>query len=178
MMQLDFKRYINKEDNTNFYIKLFTVPGLRFMYFFRVCNKYKARHPLGLIARFCFKRMQVKYGYQIPHTCKIGKGLFLGHFGNIVINQNSVIGENCNIAQGVTIGHVSRGKRKGSPLIGDRVWIGANAVIVGNVIIGDNVLIAPLTFVNFDIPDNAVVIGNPGKIVNYNGSNGYVNNLA
>lgn len=120
----------------------------------------------------------MKYGYQIPHTCQIGKGLFLGHYGNIVINQNSIIGENCNIAQGVTIGHVSRGKRKGSPIIGNRVWIGANAVVVGKVVVGDDVLIAPLTFVNFDIPDNAVVIGNPGKIVNYNGSSGYVNNLA
>ncbi len=63
----------------------------------------------------------------------------------------------------------------GCPVIGDRVWIGANAVVVGRITIGDDVLIAPLSFVNFDVPDKAVVAGNPAKIINYNGSEGYVN---
>jgi serine O-acetyltransferase len=59
----------------------------------------------------------------------------------------------------------------------DRVWIGANAVVVGKITIGNDVLIAPLTYVNFDLPDKAVVAGNPAKIVNYNGSFGYVNDI-
>ena len=57
------------------------------------------------------------------------------------------------------------GKRAGAPVIGDFVWMGTNSVIVGGIKIGNDVLIAPGSFVNFDVPDNSLVIGNPGKIV-------------
>lgn len=59
----------------------------------------------------------------------------------------------------------SQGKRMGVPSIGDNVVMNANAVVVGGVKIGNNVLIAPNAFVNFDVPDNSIVIGNPGKII-------------
>ncbi|ARS36169.1 serine O-acetyltransferase [Pontibacter actiniarum] len=176
MLKCDSHRYIKKGENKSLR-KVLGGPGVRFMYLFRMCNIYGALHPLGVIARFFFRRMQVKYGFQIPHTCKIGSGLFLGHYGSIVINQHAVLGENCNVAQGVTVGHVSRGAKKGSPIIGNRVWIGANAVVVGNVKIGNDVLIAPLSFVNFDVPDHAVVVGNPAKIVSMKGSEGYIKNV-
>lgn len=102
----------------------------------------------------------------------------MGHFQNIVLNQNVIVGENCNIAQGVTLGSESRGRRKGCPIIGDRVMIGINSVVVGNIKIGDDVLIGPCTFVNFDVPPNSLVLGSPGKIVsNVKGSKGYVNKI-
>ena len=65
----------------------------------------------------------------------------------------------------MTIGFERRGKRMGNPTIGDRVWIGSHAAIVGNVKIGNDVLIAPGAYVNFDVPDNSIVLGNPGKII-------------
>lgn len=86
---------------------------------------------------------------------EVGKGFYLGHFGMIVINGEVKIGDNCNINQGVTIGAENRRKRKGVPVIGNRVWIGASSVVVGRISIGNNVLIAPLTYVNFDVPDNS-----------------------
>jgi serine O-acetyltransferase len=96
---------------------------------------------------------------------KLG-GCYLGcgHEGGIIINQGAVIGSNSNIAVGVVIGAELRGKRKGVPIIGNNVWIGANAVIVGRITIGNNVMIAPNSFVNFCVPDNSIVVGNPGKI--------------
>jgi serine O-acetyltransferase len=169
----DFPRY-RKNSNSNLRSFLFS-PGARFMFTIRGCQFFSKYNPMGFIFRFWNKQMQVKYSIQIFHTCKIGKGLFMVHYGNIVINNKSVVGENCNIHQGVTIGNVNRGKKEGCPTIGDRVWIGTNAVVVGGITIGDDVLIAPLSFVNFDIPDKAVVAGNPAKIINYNGSEGYVN---
>ena len=83
----------------------------------------------------------------------------------MIIHPDAKLGKNINIGTGVTIGMENRGKRKGAPTIGDNCWIGTNAVIVGNIKIGSDVLIAPLTYVNFDVPDHSIVIGNPGKII-------------
>jgi serine O-acetyltransferase len=143
----------------------------------RACQYFNKFNPLGIIFRIWNKLLKVKYGLQFNHICKIGKGFYMAHYGNIIINSNVKIGENCNVAQGVTLGNTKRGKKIGNPTIGNRVWIGANAVVVGGILVGDDVLIAPLTFVNFDVPDNAVVVGNPAKIISYNGSEGYINNI-
>ena len=86
------------------------------------------------------------------------------------------MGKNINLSTGVTIGQENRGKRKGAPTIGNNVWIGPNAVIVGKITIGDDVLIAPLTYVNFDVPSHSIVIGNPGKIIHQdNATEEYIN---
>lgn len=100
----------------------------------------------------------------IPWSCKIGPGFYIGHLGRVIINPAAVIGRNCNISTGVTIGMIPVGRRAGTPRIGDRVWIGTNAVIVGGIEIGDDVLIAPGAFVNVDVPSGATVIGNPGVV--------------
>lgn len=109
-------------------------------------------------------RTRVKTGIQIPVGTKIGLGMRILHFGTIVVNPYAVIGKNFNIAQGVLIGD-SEGKNAGVPTIGDNVYCGANSIIIGNAKIGNDVLIAPGAFVNFDVPDNSIVIGNPGRII-------------
>ncbi|MNY28285.1 Maltose O-acetyltransferase [compost metagenome] len=94
-----------------------------------------------------------------------------------MINPKAKIGKNCNIAQGVTIAQANRGKNEGVPIIGDEVWIGPNAVIVGKITIGNNVLIAPNAYVNTDIPDNSIALGNPATISQkMNATEGYINN--
>jgi hypothetical protein len=77
-----------------------------------------------------------------------------------LINSKTIIGENCYLSHNITIGETKRGKLKGSPTFGKKVWIGPGAVIVGSVVIGDNVLIAPLCYVNIDVPSNSIVMGN------------------
>ena len=109
-------------------------------------------------------RTRVKTGIQILVGTKIGLGMRILHFGTIVVNPYAVIGKNFNIAQGVLIGN-SEGKNAGVPTIGDNVYCGANSIIIGNAKIGNDVLIAPGAFVNFDVPDNSIVIGNPGRII-------------
>lgn len=98
---------------------------------------------------------------ELPANLKVGPGLFLGHPYCITINSEAVIGSNVNIHKGVTIGIENHGKRKGTPVIGDRVWIGVNSTVVGKIVIGNDVLIAPNTFVNCDVPSHSIVIGNP-----------------
>lgn len=172
----DVKRYIKPGDSGCWNVILFH-PPCRFMITLRACQIFNKFNFLGIIFRIWNKSLKVKYGLQFNHKCSIGKGFYMAHYGNIVINSNVKLGENCNIAQGVTLGNTKRGKTIGNPTIGNRVWIGANAVVVGCVTIGDDVLIAPLTFVNFDVPNSAVVAGNPAKIMSYKGSEGYINNI-
>lgn len=159
----DCFRYMGSDSFISILKCLYFCHGFRFTFFMR-----KARHGFILIRPFyilCYKILKVLYGFQITYNTDIGAGFYLGHFGMVIINGATKIGNNCNINQGVTIGAENRGKRKGTPTIGDKVWIGANSVIVGNISIGNNVLIAFLSFVNFDVPDNSIVIGNPGRII-------------
>ena len=157
-------------------------PGFRFTYHLRHVAHYAAsRRGLGLIP-YVWHRLQLhhfrfRFGYDISPTTAIGPGFYIGHFGMLVISPFAVIGRNCNINQGVTIGATSRGSRLGAPTLGDRVWVGANAVIVGKITIGSDALIAPGAFVNVDVPENAVFLGNPGKVVAHTGSAGYVSRI-
>lgn len=140
----------------------------------------KTQDASNIISRVFYKlklnKISKKTSIQIPSSVKIGEGFYIGHLGRIIINPKVVLGKNINIATGVTIGQENRGKRKGVPAIGDNVWIGTNAVIVGNITIGNDVLIAPLSYVNFDVPDHSIVIGNPAKIIERkNATEGYIN---
>ena len=126
--------------------------------------------------RIMYRLICESHGMEISRTACIGKGLYIGHPYNITINGKATIGEFCNIHKGILIGQENRGKRKGVPVIGNRVWIGINAAIVGNVHIGDDVLIAPNSYVNCDVPDHSIVFGNPCVIKHKdNATEGYVN---
>ena len=131
-----------------------------------------------LICKVLLKHYRERYGLEILPKTQIGKGLYLGHAFNITINPNAVIGENCNIHKGVVIGQINRGNKKGAPIIGNKVWIGINAAIVGKITIGDEVLIAPNSYVNVDVPSHSVVFGNPCVIKHRdNATEGYINNI-
>ena len=171
----DLYRYYGEKGEGLLY-RLFRLPEIKFICAFRAYQTTK--NPiLKLYRLFILQRISRKTNIQISHRATIGEGFYIGHCGRIIINPNAVLGKNINIATGVTIGQENRGKRKGSPTIGDNVWIGTNSVIVGNIKIGNDVLIAPLSFVNFDVPDHSIVIGNPGKIIHRkNATEGYINN--
>ncbi|MBR5847942.1 MAG: serine acetyltransferase [Bacteroidaceae bacterium] len=158
--------------------RIFPPPQLKYLRVLRKAQYYRTRNKLFYFYYVCRLIFLSRFTYiQIPIPTKIGLGLYIGHYGPIIINPKAVLGKNINIAVGVTIGQENRGKRVGAPVIGDNVWIGSNAVIVGNIAIGNDVLIAPNSYVNFDVPDHSVVIGNPGKIIpKEKATDGYVNN--
>ena len=132
------------------------------------------KHIYRLLYRVYSKRRFI----EIPRDVKIGPGLYIGHPNSITINSEVVIGSNCNIHRGVTIGRENRGTRKGAPTIGNNVWIGINSTIVGEILVGDDVLIAPNTYINCDIPSHTVVFGNPCQIKERNNATeGYINSV-
>jgi serine O-acetyltransferase len=181
LVKSDLYRYTGRTDRSAFNSAYREHPGFRFTWHLRNVAWYSSRkRSLGLLPylwhRNRYQHYRFKYGFDISPTTRIGRGFFLGHFTGIVISPASVIGANVNINQGVTLGATSRGKNPGSPTLEDRVWVGANAVIVGKITIGSEALIAPGAYVNFDVPPKAIVLGNPGKVVSHNGSAGYINN--
>lgn len=124
------------------------------------------------------KHLQTKYGLELGCGNNIEPGLYLGHAYGITVNPRARIGKNCNLHKGCTIGQENRGKRAGCPTLGERVWVGAHSTIVGNVTVGDDVLIAPNTYVNRNIPSHSIVIGSPCRIMNkINATDSYVGNL-
>lgn len=152
-------------------------PELKYIALFRKaeCTKFK---PLKMYYIVLLKLMSFRTQIQIPARTKIGAGFYLGHTGTVIINPEAELGCNMNVAAGVTIGMENRGARKGAPKFDGKCWIGANAVVVGNVHIGEDVLIAPLSFVNFDVPAHSVVVGNPAKIIHKeNATEDYICNI-
>ena len=122
----------------------------------------------GTFHKFCalfykweLRKLSYKTGFQIPpNTC--GKGLTVWHWGTIIINSKAVIGDFCTLNAGVLIGHKEEGLP--APRIGKNVFIGSGAKIIGDIRIGDNVVIAPNSVVTKDITDG-VIIGGINKIL-------------
>jgi serine O-acetyltransferase len=155
--------------------------GFRYTFWLRACkSSYQFLISRVLLFPFCYcmyRHYTYKFGCQIPFVTEIGEGFFMSHLIGTVINRKALIGKNVNVSHHVTIGQTNRGKRKGVPVIGDGVYIGTGAVIIGNVRIGNNVSIGANAVVVDDVPDNAVVVGIPAKIISYNGAKGYVNRV-
>lgn len=149
----------------------------RFLKCFRKCQ-FSSNNFFSFFNRFFFRKIKQKLNIEIYGKTSIGKGLYIGHPYGITINDGAIIGDNCNIHRGVLIGQENRGKRKGTPIIGNNVWIGINAAIVGKITIGDDVLIAPNSFVNCDVPPHSIVFGNPCVVKHKeNATEAYINNL-
>jgi len=119
-----------------------------------------------LVKRFS----EIINGITIHPQATIGEGLYLGHGGSIYIGGSAVLGKNCNISQEVTIGIAGRGDRRGTPKIGDRIYIGAGAKLFGPIQIGIDVAIGANAVVTKSLPDRAVAVGIPARIISYEGS--------
>ena len=171
----DLYRYYGEEGET-LPKRLLRPVELKYIALYRRANGCKFK-PLKMYYTLKLKLMSNKTYIQIPARTKIGEGFYIGHSGRVIIHPEAELGNNVNVGTGVTIGYENRGERKGAPKVSDKCWIGANSVVVGNITIGEDVMIAPLTFVNFDVPPHSIVIGNPAKIIHKeNATEGYVCN--
>jgi serine O-acetyltransferase len=122
------------------------------------------RFPLKLVLFCANKFCEVCMQMCISPRATIGEGLYIGHIGGVIISQFAVIGKNCDIGHRVTIGVPALG-RPGAPTIGDRVYIGNGATLVGKIRIGNGARIAANSLVIDDVPEGASVMGVPGRII-------------
>lgn len=119
--------------------------------------------PFKLLYRLLDLPVQLLFGISISSNSEIGPGFYIGHFGGIVVHGR--LGANCSIGQGVTIGAKGGGRSDGYPHIGDDVYLGAGAMVIGRVRLGDGVLVGANTVVVQDVPDRCRVVSAPARIL-------------
>lgn len=123
------------------------------------------RIPLGIVHLLMSKVAEMLTGITIGVSAKIGRRLTIEHSGAIVVHGNAVLGDDCTIRQGVTIGNRRLDDPFGAPILGHRVNVGAGAKILGRVRIGDDAEIGANAVVLKDVPAGAVAVGVPARIL-------------
>ncbi len=143
---------------------LFLYPGVRAIIMYRFAHKlYNKKH--YFLADWISKRARKKTGIEIHPAAKIGKGVFIDHGMGVVIGETAIVGDNCTIYQGVTLGGTGKDKGKRHPTIGNNVTIGCGAKVLGPFSVGDNSKIAANAVVLNEIPENSTCVGVPAHIV-------------
>ena len=169
----DFRRYRVTADAA--LRTLFLTQGFWASSIYRMARAAMQRSPLLVpLTVIAQKLVEIVTGISIPAQCEIGDGLYIGHYGSIILAPEARIGHNCSLAQNVTIGIAGGGDDRGAPTIGNRVFIGAHSVIVGRITVGDDSVICAGSVVNRSVPARAVMMGNPARVVSYDGSFDYV----
>jgi|WetSurMetagenome_2_1015567.scaffolds.fasta_scaffold00064_35 serine O-acetyltransferase len=180
MVASDLYRYRGNRKLRSFASCYFHIPGFRYSFFMRTARYLRSKGiffmPMYIVARLFLDHYMFKYGISIPYNTEIGPGLYIGHFGGIVVNCEAKIGCNCNINHGVTIGATYGGKHPGNPVIMDNVYLGPGSKIIGGITLGNNVAVGANCVVTKPVPNSGVIVGIPGEIVSSKGSSEYVVN--
>jgi serine O-acetyltransferase len=176
----DLYRYERRCDLRTLLRQLCHGESYKYVFWMRTAN-YCRRHPVLKfmaypLVKAIWKHYRYKFGIGIPFDCPIGPGLYIGHFGAIFVSPGAVLGRNINLSPGVTIGKINRGRLQGYPKIGNDVFIGPGAKVIGAVKVGSQVVISPNCVVAGDLADRSVVVGIPAMVVSRAGSEGDVQN--
>lgn len=142
----------------------FLYPGVKALIRHRTAHWFEQRG-CHFIADWISKRTRKKTGIEIHPAAEIGEGVFIDHGMGVVIGETAVVGDNCTIYQGVTLGGTGKDKGKRHPTIGKNVTIGSGAKILGPFTVGDNSKVAAGAVVLKEIPPNSTCVGVPARIV-------------
>jgi serine acetyltransferase len=123
------------------------------------------RAPFSFVYRFLYRTVRNVYGIDLPYSAKLGRRVIIEHQSCIIIHGDCVIGDDCIIRQGVTMGNRYRDRPFDAPKLGARVNVGAGAKILGDLTIGDDVNIGANAVVLSDIPAGQTAVGIPAKII-------------
>lgn len=135
---------------------------------YRVSNKLYKREKYTS-ARFVSQAARFLTGIEIHPGATIGRGLFIDHGSGVVIGETTIIGDNCTLYQGVTLGGTGKDTGKRHPTLGDNVMVGAGAKVLGNFKVGDGAKIAAGAVVLGPVPENATAVGIPAHVVRVEG---------
>lgn len=179
LIAADLFRYERAEGWGGLLRTFFQDPGFRFTCLMRLCRHLRAqawsRWGTYHACKFWLRGLSLKLGVYIDITTDIGPGLYLPHPCGIIVNRRCRIGANCNLSQHVTLGVKSREPRAGCPTLGDRVYVGPGAVLIGAIQVGNDAAVGANAVVTRDVPDQGVVAGVPAALLSLRGSAGYIN---
>ena len=148
-------------------MEVFLYPSFRVMLSYRRAHQlYEKGHYFW--ARWISQRAARKSGIEIHPGAQIGKGLFIDHGSGVIIGETTIIGDNCTLYQGVTLGGTGKEQGKRHPTLGNNVMVSAGAKVLGSFKVGDNSKIGAGAVVIKEVPDNATVVGVPGRVVKHN----------
>lgn len=160
----DAKNILQKDPAAkNIFQVIFLYPGFHILIFYRISHFFY-NLKLYFLARLISQIGRFLTGIEIHPGAKIGKRLFIDHGMGIVIGETAIIGDDCTIYHGVTLGGTGKDINKRHPTLKNNVIVGCGAQILGNITIGNNVKIGANTVVLNDIPDNSTVAGIKGTI--------------
>jgi len=142
----------------------FLYSGLHAVIYHRIAHWF-FKHDMKFIARWVSQHARHKTGIEIHPGATIGKGLLIDHGMGVVIGETAVVGDNCTIYQGVTLGGTGKHTGKRHPTIGNNVMVGSGAKVLGPFTVGDNAKIAAGAVVLDTVPENATAVGVPARII-------------
>lgn len=142
----------------------FLYTGLHAVIYHRYAHFFY-RHHWYFAARFISQFARFVTGIEIHPGAQIGRGLFIDHGMGVVIGETTVIGDNCTLYQGVTLGGTGKEKGKRHPTLGNNVMVGSGAKVLGPFTVGDNSKIAANAVVLSEVPENSTCVGVPARVV-------------
>ena len=164
-MYKDFLKCVTRSDPAfKNKLEIFLYPGFKALIYYKIA-RYFYLNKRFFLAKYFMEKGKQKTGIEIHPGATIGKGLFIDHGTGVVIGETAIIGNNVTLFHGVTLGGTGKEKGKRHPTIGNNVFIGSGAKILGNIIIGDNVKIGANAVILKNVPSNVTIVGVPGKIV-------------
>lgn len=166
---MSFLKSIKKRDPAaRSYLEILLLyPGVKAIIYYRIAN-FLYRHKLKFLSKIIMYTVRCRFSIDIHPGCSIGKRLFIDHGVGVVIGETAIIGDDCTIYQGVSLGGTGKEKGKRHPTIKNNVIIGAGAKVLGNITIGSNCKIGANTVVLTDVKDNMTIVGVKGFEVKKN----------
>ncbi len=146
----------------------FLYPGITAVMWHRPAH-FLYKHNMKFLARWISQCVRFWTGIEIHPGAVIGKGLFIDHGMGVVIGETAVVGDDCTIYQGVTLGGTGKEKGKRHPTLGNNVMVGSGAKVLGPFTVGDNSKIAAGAVVLSEVPPNSTCVGVPARIVKREG---------
>lgn len=162
----DAKNILKKDPAArNILTVILLYPGFHVLVWHKI-NHFLYKKHLYFISRLLSQLARFLTGIEIHPGAVIGRRLFIDHGMGIVIGETSIIGDDCTIYHGVTLGGTGKEKKKRHPTLKNNIIVGCGAKVLGNIVISDNVKIGANSVVLKDVPKNSTVVGIPGVIKN------------
>ena len=158
------KTVMEKDPSISKPFEVLLCPSFKALIYYKISH-YFYEHKHLILARYISEKAKRKTGIEIHPGATIGKRLFIDHGTGVVIGETAIVGNDVTLFHGVTLGGTGKEKGKRHPTIGNNVFIGSGAKVLGNIIIGNNVKIGANAVILQDVPSNVTIVGVPGKIL-------------